>query len=477
MDAPECELLVHITACSTVQDDKRYAAIAQSILDFRPATVIRVFGAEFDSPARPSDASTTVQGNNGATNAPVTQRTSRQYRRGNSPCTVLSARLSSHEPSSPSPSGAGIVQRQTAGDIGQDSQEGLRIEGRHCGRKRRRLTSNGSDDNAIRPDGVQEARSPAPPTRGIQRSRSPPLESPVRQSPKSITSTMSPSQPVQLDSLAPGWQSQRSPGKPVPAIVDLTTPEHPQGTERFKLCQQGHSHPQQSASARKLQSRTPEPAQEYGTVIRQLPDHVTAPHPRGGRPKFTTHITKTLEKVSARVPLAKYFRPAFVARDVGVLERGYWQFSVKLGPRSSKQPRRSPAEHAQTPVWTEQEFEQFWHGVSQFISQGKAGFGTRLTKDPWEKHQYRIRVFTWAEILGHIWIIMWILSDKLTQGVPMQWIAGDGSVVVQMPGAKMRRHRSSIWMKKGPEGEGGVWGMAELVTVQDRPERNKGKPP
>lgn len=51
MDAPHCELLVHITACSTVSDDRRYISLAQSILDFRPATVTKAYGPESDSSA------------------------------------------------------------------------------------------------------------------------------------------------------------------------------------------------------------------------------------------------------------------------------------------------------------------------------------------------------------------------------------------------------------------------------------------
>ena len=44
-----CELLVHIAAPSTAKDDRRYAAIAQSILDFKPAAVTRVDGPDFNS--------------------------------------------------------------------------------------------------------------------------------------------------------------------------------------------------------------------------------------------------------------------------------------------------------------------------------------------------------------------------------------------------------------------------------------------
>ena len=42
------ELLVHITASSTANDDKRYIAIARSVLDFRPAIITKVSGITAD---------------------------------------------------------------------------------------------------------------------------------------------------------------------------------------------------------------------------------------------------------------------------------------------------------------------------------------------------------------------------------------------------------------------------------------------
>ncbi|OCT48716.1 hypothetical protein CLCR_05316 [Cladophialophora carrionii] len=42
----EHELLIHVTASSTALDDKRYVAIARSVLDFRPAIITRVSGCE-----------------------------------------------------------------------------------------------------------------------------------------------------------------------------------------------------------------------------------------------------------------------------------------------------------------------------------------------------------------------------------------------------------------------------------------------
>ncbi|EXJ88518.1 hypothetical protein A1O1_05448 [Capronia coronata CBS 617.96] len=292
--------------------------------------------------------------------------------------------------------------------------------------------------------------------------------SPVRRDSNSPSSTVSPSQPLQQGHIQLLSQPHESSSARSCALVDLTTPEQPvYGSDRSQVYKAPRSDHQRRIRFQVEEGRFI-PASQSGLVVRRLPDDVRGPHPRGGRSKFSTHITKTLERVSTRVPLPKYFRPAYVARDVGVLERGYWQFFITINDRRAGKSRRSSGEQTK-PHWTEKEFSHFWQAISLFIQQGKAGWGTRLLKESRDSLEWRIRLFTWGELLGHIWVILWILSDKLTQSVPMQWFAGDGSVVVQMSGAKPRRRKSSLWMRKGPEGEGGAWGMGRLEAPDLKP--------
>lgn len=336
--------------------------------------------------------------------------------------------------------------------------------------KRQRLDEESPNNNDHPHPGLQQS-SHLPPSRrrSLPRSRSLPLEPPVRRSSNSPSSTLSPSQPSHLNNLVPRPQTQESPGAPTCAFVDLTTPEHArQGVERSHLHRPRNPDHQRTVQVRECEDERSRLAHQPRVVNSQLPDLVLGPNPKGGRSRFTTHLTKTLERVSKRVPLSRYFRPAYVARDVGVLERGYWQFCIRIEDGSIRKPRRASSEQHHSPPWTEGDFGQFWQGISQFIQHGKAGWGTRLVKEARDSNQWSIRLFTWAELLGHIWVILWILSDKLIQGVPMQWIAGDGSVVVQMPGAKTRRRRSSVWMRKGPEGEGGTWGLRRLETSDEK---------
>lgn len=49
MEPGDHELLVHITAPSTARHDKKYVALAKSVLGFRPAIMTRVCGPEPDT--------------------------------------------------------------------------------------------------------------------------------------------------------------------------------------------------------------------------------------------------------------------------------------------------------------------------------------------------------------------------------------------------------------------------------------------
>jgi hypothetical protein len=114
-----------------------------------------------------------------------------------------------------------------------------------------------------------------------------------------------------------------------------------------------------------------------------------------------------------------------------------------------------------TALWTEMEFGQFWQNMTQFVQAGKAGWGTRLIREAKGETLWTIRLFTWGELVGHLWLVLWVLSDKLTADIAMQWIAGDNAAVVKMSGGKNKEGRLGAWLRKGPAGEGGVYGIAK----------------
>lgn len=253
--------------------------------------------------------------------------------------------------------------------------------------------------------------------------------------------------------------------------------------------------------------------------IRSLPDNIQAPLPQVGSGLFTTHISRDLSIMVTRLPLTKYFRPNYVVRDVRVLERGFWSIRVKVacdkdvaearrpynqrellaalnrqmsGASSEERAARydkwkaSGSEASELglskcqDLWTEAEFLDFWEVLKRYVEAGKAGHQLSVAKDWAEKAVMpgrstqstyaRIRVYTWGEVVGHMWIALWVLSDKKTAYVPMEWIAADDSVVVKMSGERHRAGKLGPWVPKGSPGGKGSWGV-EAGT----PPGNQGK--
>ncbi|ETI26407.1 hypothetical protein G647_03184 [Cladophialophora carrionii CBS 160.54] len=290
----------------------------------------------------------------------------------------------------------------------------------------------------------------------------------------------------------PSKQGIESHQSPVPSVVDLTTPErrascsYPTPTSSPVHDDPFQSQPTPVATRTEIPSScyskasqveapvqrplvsTIARARPYANRVRQRPDEVRPlPEflPQRSQSSFTTHITDDLDKFT---PQMHHFRPACVARDVKVLERGYWQFWVRLvetlpkptlkllgstARRKHDVADNNPPKHA---LWTADEFVKAWENVARTIELGKVGWGTWIAKDSADDSLWRIRVFTWGETLAHIWFMLFWQSDKLTGMVSMHWIAADGQVVVQMtPGTNL----SGCWERKGADGAHGVWGF------------------
>ncbi|KAK4945250.1 hypothetical protein LTR10_015409 [Elasticomyces elasticus] len=480
MNPTECEILVHVTAASGARDDKRYTSIAQGILDFQPVSITKVAEVNFivTSPTstavpipadgdragfinrlqppislelprpRTAPASTSSAENTGRS-IPWTRRRAQSQTSSSNRSNPVFQASSSKSPQhgsvcnrSPGPSQPGSVENTLVATYGQS-------------RKRPRLTAPDNEQAITLHYSEPQPTAPAtPPNKGHTAPTSTTKTGNGAASP-SVPSTVSPSQPLywanaKVAPRSPTLKPHRSRSQPV---IELTTP-----------ARLGHA----------VNPRRPVQQDNSPSLISKLPNEVRGLNPKGGQPKYKTHLTRTLQKLAVRVPLSKHFRPALVARDVNVLERGYWLFSVRIvedtgagrGRRTSAD-QRSTGESSSVAAarWTEKEFIQFWQNSSRFVAEGKAGWGTALVKEAMEDGAvWKIRIFTWGEVLGHIWLALWVLSDKAIGRICMHWIAGDETVIVKMLGGKNRD--KAFWVRKGPaKGEGGVWGMAEDIVA------------
>jgi hypothetical protein len=146
--------------------------------------------------------------------------------------------------------------------------------------------------------------------------------------------------------------------------------------------------------------------------------------------------------------------------------------------------------------WTEEEFVRFWGTLEECVGDGKWGWGIRVFREELaedgdsadkqraglpsslraddtvragggRERRVLLKVTTWGEVIPHIWILLWLMSDKLTAYIPMEWRAGDDTVVVKMSGYRRKRGVLREWVYKGPAGEQGIWGIARAVATGD----------
>lgn len=576
MDNFACDLLVHITAPSRVEDDKRYATIAQSVLDFQSLTTTKVIGRDSQSQSSnatevldtvdsqdpwlsPDDTSLTwIQAHDDALED--AQREREQYAEQQTFPTasgqslfekagdgsVSGVKRAPGQPNPPRPRIApenpslsskvdipftGTRRRRAYSEVSSFSESFLTVPNSHatpknpglhvasnetacnadefrvsertlatrCGPqlKRRRLDKDITADGGRTPlELLQHEESlfslipttPDKPSTGKKNLSQPETES------RSASSTLSPSQPLKLGGVGCLSLSPHIPS------VDLTTPPREQQIYQNEKVLEQSIAPQKSPFDNRLHGDNAghRHISPFMNRTKSLADEINGPDPAGGRQRFTTHITKTYERLSEQISMAKVFRPIHVVRDVLALERGYWLFSIRIGADDdvadsrkalSQEERRAklhrdlggttylervrkfdgkravhPEEPDGTtpngPLWTEAEFTTFWENMSQFIRDGKAGWGSQLVKEANEDNTWDVRFFCWGEVLGHAWLALWIISDKLVGRIPMTWMSAYGLAVVRMSGEKHRRAELGSWVRKA-EGESGYWGIGE----------------
>ena len=231
----------------------------------------------------------------------------------------------------------------------------------------------------------------------------------------------------------------------------------------------------------KIQSAKHNPPSQPFFSISSLPPSIHAPSPPVGHASYITHLTPSLRTLATRLPLVTSFQPNLVKRNINDLERGYWFLRIPVVRTPPLQPeseslnptrasnnskdrgkgRSKGKARIRGQPWTESSFLEFWTTLAQFVQSGQAGWGVSVyredpqpalpkpsTKRPMseletrearprraaetEKTEVVLKVTCWGEILSHIYLLIWVLSDKRTEGVQMEWRDAGEEVVVRM---------------------------------------------
>ncbi|KAK2748450.1 hypothetical protein FQN55_004389 [Onygenales sp. PD_40] len=215
--------------------------------------------------------------------------------------------------------------------------------------------------------------------------------------------------------------------------------------------------------------------------LSSLPLEINAPRPApSSTAEFTTHITPTLQMLANQLKLSRVFKPSRQTRSLRALERGYWALNLSISTTASDETQPTTSSSSSSP-WTAKRFFEFWDFLSKFIAHdGRAGWGVwcicdsnspslsssspaRLTAtatdtptsiidlttqsplhpntnintpthpEPGDLTSLTVKIYTWGEVAPHIYLLMYLASDRKVKKVPgVQWRDGADEGVIFM---------------------------------------------
>lgn len=196
---------------------------------------------------------------------------------------------------------------------------------------------------------------------------------------------------------------------------------------------------------------------ESDTADTEEIEEIHPPPPKPSSTPFTTHLTPTLTMLSSRLPLSRFYRPAWQTRPLSVWERGYWLFSYtgldpdpQHGAEPDPQPDPVVGSETVAEVYPNSDNADVWPFISQIIQQGKAGWGVwavRKRKRKQKRGRFpvdnstcqihhihsRIQVYCWGEVVPWIYLLFLVGGGRrFLTGTTLQWRDAGDQVVVQM---------------------------------------------
>lgn len=211
-----------------------------------------------------------------------------------------------------------------------------------------------------------------------------------------------------------------------------------------------------------------------------LPIALHPPPPPVSTEAFETHITPTLRMLAKRLKGSRTYQPLRQTRESDKLERGFWYVRIDIMDQNEgaeggtaqngeeKKRQNGPYEHRPTDAnqWSLSFFTRFWSFLTDFIvKEGRAGWGVwcilekastnETSNKPAEQpeasnntaHQdppyleeqgttrrsLTLKVYTWGEIIPHVYLLLFLASERRIRGMGAQWKDGMENTVIEMP--------------------------------------------
>ncbi|KAJ8112367.1 hypothetical protein OPT61_g5246 [Boeremia exigua] len=124
-----------------------------------------------------------------------------------------------------------------------------------------------------------------------------------------------------------------------------------------------------------------------------------------------SQITKHLATLKAKNP--NRFKPLKIRRDLETDERGYWCVDCTQ--------------------WSPRIQQEFWSSLCEHVGSGRLGWGMTLHRESGSRDTLgHVRLYCWGEVVEHIWLLMWLSSKGKVSNFGSKWVDADGIAVVEM---------------------------------------------
>ncbi|GKT54995.1 hypothetical protein ColTof4_08144 [Colletotrichum tofieldiae] len=138
-------------------------------------------------------------------------------------------------------------------------------------------------------------------------------------------------------------------------------------------------------------------------------------------------LTPKLRELARQLNISKRYAPVEQKRELRPFERGYWQLDWTS--------------------WRPTLRERAWHFLTDYILEGFAGWGVWCKRaEDWT----RLRVYCWGHIAGHVYLALYLASERALKKDAARWVDGAGEVVVITRGHENSESGES--MDDGPDG-------------------------
>lgn len=89
--------------------------------------------------------------------------------------------------------------------------------------------------------------------------------------------------------------------------------------------------------------------------------------------------------------------------------------------------------------WNEKLREETWKYLEKIVAKGRAGWGVHMYRALWNGAEKEAewkgeewRVYCWGEIVGQVYLLLFLASSRKVRGLGATWVDGGGDVVVKM---------------------------------------------